>query len=611
MRKLWKHVKGFFLDFKDYWFLFKPILQYGAGYYGLSFVLHVIGDVGSNILWVYFYKVVIDMAVAGSSFGSIVAVIALFTSGVLLVDFLRNGPLGKILPEWEVRIRSKIERKIFEKALLCDYRNFDDPDFFHDYTVALKEYMQQGRNAFEYLKDIVSKIITFVTMIVLVTFVSPIIIAINVFVLILTFVFGRLQNKYDDEWWSQQQEVSRQKSYVGRIVYLREFAADLRSNLSPKYMMHRYDDSVREEIRLAKKYKWPRFLFELLGWVTGLGVQFAAMCFAAYGIANGLSEVGSFTASIEASQRLYYCFEPIIAIPNRINRFALYSRRIQRFFNAKSEIETSTGTGVKSLLAADSFPVGLELRDVSFSYDNSAFALSHISMKIAPGQKIAIVGQNGAGKSTLMKLLLRLYDVSSGEILYNDVPIRDYDVHDLRSGVGIAFQDTNLFAMSLRDNLKLYRDADDGILTEAIEKLGLTEVLDKFEEGLDAPLTKEFDENGIVLSGGETQKLGLARLFTGQFGLLLLDEPSAALDPVAEYELNKVIMGLKNTTTILISHRLSTVRDADCIYLVDNGEIIESGTHDELMRKNGKYAAMWNMQAEKYLNGGHDHEEGK
>ena len=118
-------------------------------------------------------------------------------------------------------------------------------------------------------------------------------------------------------------------------------------------------------------------------------------------------------------------------------------------------------------------------------------------------------------------------------------------------------------------------------------------------------------QNGIVLSGGETQKLGLARLFTGQFGLLLLDEPSAALDPVAEYELNKVIMGLKNTTTILISHRLSTVRDADCIYLVDNGEIIESGTHDELMRKNGKYAAMWNMQAEKYLNGGHDHEEGE
>lgn len=155
--------------------------------------------------------------------------------------------------------------------------------------------------------------------------------------------------------------------------------------------------------------------------------------------------------------------------------------------------------------------------------------------------------------------------------------------------------------MTLAENMKLYRDVPNEKLARIIEKLGLSSVLEKFDGGLDAQVTKEFDKNGIVLSGGETQKLGLARLFTGQFGLLILDEPSAALDSIAEYELNKVIMELRDTTTIMISHRLSTVRDADCIYLIQNGEIAEAGSHSQLMKQNGKYAAMFHMQAEKYL----------
>ena len=285
-----------------------------------------------------------------------------------------------------------------------------------------------------------------------------------------------------------------------------------------------------------------------------------------------------------------------------INRYALYSRKLQSFFKAESTIESpKTPTGRELTPKTTDMPFAVEMKNVSFSYDNSNFALKNISMSIKPGQKIAIVGENGAGKSTLTKLLLRLYDTSSGDILINGQPIRDYDVHALRSDIGIAFQNTNLFAMTLAENMKLYREVSDEKLNEVVGKLGLSSVLKKFDCGLDAQVTKEFDKNGIVLSGGETQKLGLARLFTGQFGLLILDEPSAALDPIAEYELNKVIMELRDTTTIMISHRLSTVRDADCIYLIENGEIAECGSHAELMKQDGKYAAMFNMQAEKYV----------
>ena len=602
MKKLRSILKDFGADFKDFWFLLKPQFKYGGGYYTLSFILYEIGQVGNNILWVYFYKVILDMAVAGEKFLSILTVISLFLLGVVIVDLLRNSPLMAFCPEWGAKITAKITRNIFRKALECDYRNFDDPEFYHNYTLALNEYMQKSQQAFSYLQQIVSNIITFVTMIVLVSSVSPIILLVTVAVLIFTGLYGRLDNKYSTRKWDEMSDINRRKSYIQRIIYLNTYAADLRCNCSGEYMLDKYDEAVIKECSLHKRFKAFFVGMRILDFSVPLVVDLAAMGAAVRKIAAGTLSVGSFTSTIKASEYLYNSFEPIIGIANRINGFALYSRKLQSFFNAESTIESpKVRTGKELTVKNSDMPFSVDLKNVSFSYDNSNFALKNISMSIKPGQKIAIVGENGAGKSTLTKLLLRLYDTSSGDILINGNPIRDYDVHNLRSGIGIAFQNTNLFAMTLAENMKLYRDVPDEKLHEIIRKLGLSGVLEKFNCGLEAQVTKEFDKNGIVLSGGETQKLGLARLFTGQFGLLILDEPSAALDPIAEYELNKVIMELRDTTTIIISHRLSTVRDANCIYLIENGEIAESGSHNQLMKQNGKYAAMFNMQAEKYL----------
>jgi len=602
MKKIIGVIRGFGADFKDFWFLLKPQFKYGGAYYTLSLILYEIGQVGNNILWVYFYKVILDMAVAGETFLSILTVIALFLLGVVAVDLLRNSPLSHFCPEWGAKITAKITKNIFHKALECDYRNFDDPEFYHNYTLTLNEYMQKSQQAFSYLQQIISNIITFVTMIVLVSSVSPIILLVTVAVLIATSLYGRLDNKYSTRKWDEMSDINRRKSYIQRIIYLNTYAADLRSNRSGEYMLAEYDEAVEKECSLHKRFKAILVGMRFLDFSVPLVVDLAAMGAAVRKIAAGTLSVGSFTSTIKASEYLYNSFEPIIGIANRINGFALYSRKLQSFFNAESTIESpKVRTGKELTVKTGDMPFAVDLKNVSFSYDNSNFALKNISMSIKPGQKIAIVGENGAGKSTLTKLLLRLYDTSSGDILINGQPIRDYDVHDLRSGVGIAFQNTNLFAMTLAENMKLYRDVSDEKLQEIVQKLGLSGVLEKFDCGLDAQVTKEFDKNGIVLSGGETQKLGLSRLFTGQFGLLILDEPSAALDPIAEYELNKVIMELRDTTTIMISHRLSTVRDADCIYLIENGEIAESGSHSQLMKQNGKYAAMFNMQAEKYL----------
>ncbi len=602
MKKFWTIMKNFGADFKDFWFLLKPQFKYGGVYYAISFILYEIGTVGHSILWVYFYKVILDMAVAGETFLSILTVIALFLLGVVVIDLLRNDPMKYFFPEWGAKVSAKIAKKVFAKALECDYKNFDDPEFYNNYTLTLTDYMKKSSAAFSYFRESIAKLATFFTMIVLVSSVSPLLLLVTVAVLIVTTLYGRLDNKYSAKKWEEMAQIDRRKSYIQRTIYLNTFAAELRSNRSGKYMLEKYDEAVGEEISLHKRFKTFLLSMRILDCSVPLVVDFAAMGAAVRKIAAGTLSVGSFTSTIKAAETLYHSIEPIVYIGVGINGYALYSRKLQSFFNAESTIESpKVRTGKELTVKNGDMPFAVDLKNVSFSYDNSNFALKNISMSIKPGQKIAIVGENGAGKSTLTKLLLRLYDTSSGDILINGQPIGDYDVHDLRSGVGIAFQNTNLFAMTLAENMKLYRDVSDEKLHEIVRKLGLSGVLEKFDCGLDAQVTKEFDKNGIVLSGGETQKLGLSRLFTGQFGLLILDEPSAALDPIAEYELNKVIMELRDTTTIMISHRLSTVRDADCIYLIENGEIAESGSHNQLMKQNGKYAAMFNMQAEKYL----------
>jgi len=238
---------------------------------------------------------------------------------------------------------------------------------------------------------------------------------------------------------------------------------------------------------------------------------------------------------------------------------------------------------------------------MSFGYEGAKFGIEGLNLAIPAGGRIAIVGENGAGKSTLTKLLLRLYDVDSGSVMINGRDIREYDIHALRRKIGIAYQDVRVLAMSLRANLTAYNDATDEQLSEIMAKLGLEEVLDKIGGDFDTMVSREFTEDGAVLSGGEAQRIAIARLFTGPFGLLLLDEPSSALDPLAEYNLMKLILDKANTaTTIMVAHRLSTVRDFDVIYHIENGKVIETGTHDELMDAKGKYYLMFTRQAENY-----------
>jgi ATP-binding cassette subfamily B protein len=276
---------------------------------------------------------------------------------------------------------------------------------------------------------------------------------------------------------------------------------------------------------------------------------------------------------------------------------SLYIGKIKNFLDYKNTVISKND--------AEKVPVqpkAIELKNVSFSYaGNTALVLRDVSMTINPGEKIALVGYNGAGKTTLVKMLMRLYDVNSGEILYGGVNIKDYDITKYRGIFSALFQDYQIFAATVEQNIAVGSEpADEHKIYDVLRQSGLKERVEKMEDGIETQLTREFDE-GADLSGGEKQKLAISRCLYKNSDIIILDEPSSALDPIAEYEFNNTILNLsRDKTVIFISHRLSTTKIADRIYMFDDGNLIESGSHGELMATNGKYAEMFLLQAEKY-----------
>ena len=257
----------------------------------------------------------------------------------------------------------------------------------------------------------------------------------------------------------------------------------------------------------------------------------------------------------------------------------------------------------------------IRFENVSFRYTGSEIdVLKNVSFSLIPGQRSALVGCNGAGKSTIVKLLLRLYEPTSGRITLDGVDIKELRLSSYRALFSVLFQDYKCFSMSVSENVmrRSVTKEDEEAVRAALEKSGVLEKIESLPGGIDATLTKEFDSNGAVLSGGETQKVQLAAVFASEAPFAILDEPSSALDPIAEYRIfEQMIKATAHKGVLFISHRLSSAVLADQILVMDRGVLAEAGRHEELLAKKGIYADLFSKQAENYFSseeGGKDDE---
>lgn len=245
----------------------------------------------------------------------------------------------------------------------------------------------------------------------------------------------------------------------------------------------------------------------------------------------------------------------------------------------------------------------IEFRDVSFKYPGTdIYALRHVNLRFTIGERLAVVGMNGSGKTTFIKLMCRMYDPTDGEILLNGTDIRRYDYDEYLALFSVVFQDFKLFSFSLGENVAARSDYDTTRAMDALRRAGFDERLESMPDGLDTALYKDFDKNGVEVSGGEAQKIALARALYKDAPFIILDEPTAALDPIAEYEIySKFNEIVGDKAAVYISHRLASCRFCNMIAVFDNGSIVQSGTHEQLIAdESGKYYELWNAQAQYY-----------
>jgi ATP-binding cassette subfamily B protein len=489
--------------------------------------------------------------------------------------------------------------KIMEHAATLDLDQFEDSEFYDK----LERARQQTVGRTILLSQILSQVQDMITM----GFLLVGLVAFNawlILLLLIAIVPAFLGESYfNDKSYALtrgQTPERRELDYMRYLGASDETAKEVKLFSLSGFLINRfktlsnkfYDDNKKLSVKRAS---WGTF-FALLGSV-GYYVAYAVMILKTV---EGALTVGSLTFLAGSFKQLRSLLENILSRFTSVSQGAIYLRDFFDFF----EIQPKITPAAKPVPFPNPIRQGITFENVGFKYHNSdKWANRHLSFTLKAGEKLALVGENGAGKTTLVKLMARLYDPVEGRILLDGVDLREYDMVDLRKNIGIIFQDYLRYQLSFAQNIAVGNidEQDNRALIKMSAEKSLANLLaERLPQKYDQALGRRFN-NGIELSGGEWQKVALARAYMKEAQILILDEPTSALDARAEYSVFQRFAELsKGKTAVLISHRFSTVRMADRILVLDKGQIIEMGSHEELIRKNGHYAELFLLQAKGY-----------
>lgn len=501
------------------------------------------------------------------------------------------------------RLTGRMQEEMMRKVSAMDMICYDCDAYYDDFVVAASQLEEAASTAMSDLMEMLRDVIAVLVLSSLITSINPVIAVFPVLGFIINMISRFRIMKLEYELDVEKKTIMRRSDYSKRVFYQPEYAKEIKLSHIEVPLQEQFDQAVDEALAVSKKYGVRIALWSLVNWIMVFTVL-SMFCVPLYlgwlALVRCSILLGDVAALNNAQSTVRNRLDAINYCVERIQKNGLFVERFRKFMDYESSIE-----GAKGSVGILPKQGSIEIKDMSYRYEKADHdTLKHINMTIRPGEKVAFVGENGAGKSTLVKLLMRLYDVTEGSISYGGHDIREYATARYRDIFGTVFQDYQLYAANVRDNVRMDGSgADDQQIKDALDKAGFAKRLAGLSKGLDTSLTREFDDEGVQLSGGEAQKVAIARLFAKKerMHIAILDEPSSALDPKAEYELNRNILDkAQEATVIFISHRLSTTKDADRIYMFENGGIVEQGTHDELMRLDGRYARMFRCQAKYY-----------
>jgi ATP-binding cassette subfamily B protein len=493
-----------------------------------------------------------------------------------------------------------INSAIIRKSLTLDLHFFENAEFYDKLQNARREADWRALTILNSGFMVVQNVITLASFVALLFAFSPLIALLLFGAALPLFIAQTRFSELNFRILTWRAPESRRMMYLERLLTDNDSAKEIKLFGLGEPLLKRYQDLFwkfySEDTVLAKR----RSLISVgFGVLTSLAFYFA-YAWIVYRTITGAITLGSMTLYLSIFRQSQGTFQGLLYNVNQLYESALFMSNLYGFL----ELEPQMTTSAQTRLVPRPIQQGIEFRNVSFKYPGkSEWALRNVSLKIAPGEKIALVGANGAGKTTFIKLLTRLYDPTEGEILLDGVDLRAYDLDDLRTRIGVIFQDFVRYMLTAKENIgfgQIEALDDQPRIERAAEKGGADEVIEQLPQRYETMLGHWF-ERGRELSGGQWQKIALGRAFMRDAEVLVLDEPTASLDAEREYEIFQRFRELTaGRIAILISHRFSTVRMADHIAVLESGQLIELGTHRELVEQGGTYARLFNMQAEGY-----------
>lgn len=595
-------------------FIFKTAFKSAPGLCIMRLVMGFLTGLNHGVT-IYLTSEILNALDRRESFEQILWKIAIMAIYFMIYQLFFSWHWKQYNPKRKLRFIRDLHKRFFVKASEIDLSSYDSPEFYNDFVYSMQTCDKGIMNTVDTLAEIIRCIVASVSVFSVVVnihwLIAVVILAFSVISMWIHIIENGIWYKYEKSF----SKIWGKDWYISRFFSLAEYAKEVRLTRIDENMKNEFQSNKAEERKLTIKRQKEFLVLNIIGSLLNVAETLFIILFMSYHlIVTGSILIGGFAISIISANKMRGMFSELQWRLAEINKQSVFADKVRRFLETESKIIS----GERELYTFES----IEFKNVTFAYQvkeekedgkeaemKTVYALQDVSFKINKGDRIALVGYNGAGKTTITKLMMRLYDVTSGEILVNGVNIKEYRLDMLREKIGAVFQDYKVFAATVAENVlaDVYTPEKEQIVLDALKDSTFDEKLEALPNGIATELTKEFYNEGTELSGGESQKIAIARVFAHNNELIVMDEPSSALDPIAEYNLNVGIdKNAKGKTVVFITHRLSTTRHVDMIYMLENGKIIESGSHDDLIRADGKYASMFNLQASKYKTNGTD-----
>ena len=576
-------------------------LAYG---FSKSFVINtIIKQIIRSLLWVfysaYFVRFILNAIEQEYPLKTILISICAIGGISLIIQIYLYYCDYVLLPRQKVIIYQGIYEMIYRKSENVEVACYEDTVFYNKFSIALDgagdKICDGVGNVSQVISGVIGAIVAGFAMFEIDKFAIVFLIA----PLLGNFVIAPRLNKLSNKRYKDTVPYDRVMGYTNRVMYLREYAKELRLSNIHNVLFGGYNQAAAGKSSVWRSYFNKAFILGLLQFISSYIVIFEGILI--YGTYRALvRNTISFDQMAILTSVMVAASWTLVGVIQNINRCIERSLQISNFkeFLEYEETIPEDYPGIDPGYEVSS----IEFRNVSFAYKDNNFVLNNLSFKIDKGINAAFVGHNGAGKSTIIKLLLRLYDPTNGQIMVNGKDIREYELGKYRMLFACAFQDYKIMPGTIRYNVLMGREGDDATVINALKEAGVYDKVRSLKDGIDTILTKEFDQGGELLSGGEYQKIIIARtLINKDASVAVFDEPSSALDPISENDIfDKILLATNNRIGVFISHRLSCVKDADIVYMFENGNLIEYGTHSQMMSNKGPYSDMYRIQEKNY-----------